>query len=131
MVNNLELGAPIVFATTLAPKSKLWVDFGYTYMDFLRRPRFVFPTLGPTIFTTPLSYFPAANFARSGPAFHPTPAWIIMLTKTWRCQEVILEHLMPHIGETLLKGQTAQSQANPKGRAGNDDPTDPCEFASS
>jgi len=53
MVNNLEHGRSYSFATTLAPSSKLWVDFGYTYMDIFTQTEICFPDTGSTIFTTP------------------------------------------------------------------------------
>jgi hypothetical protein len=53
MVNNLEHGRSYGFATTLAPNSKLWVDFGYAYMDIYTQTEICFPDTGSTIFTTP------------------------------------------------------------------------------
>jgi hypothetical protein len=53
MVNNLEHGRSYGFATTLAPNSKLWVDFGYTYMDIYTQTEICFPDTGSTIFTAP------------------------------------------------------------------------------
>ena len=52
-VNNLEHGRSYGFAATLAPNSKLWVDFGYTYMDNFTQTEICFPDTGSTIFTTP------------------------------------------------------------------------------
>ena len=53
MVNNLEHGRTYSFVTTLAPNSKLWVDFGYTYMDIYTQTEICFPDTGSTVFTTP------------------------------------------------------------------------------
>ena len=52
-VNNLEHGRAYSFVTTLAPNSKLWVDFGYTYMDIYTQTEICFPDTGSTVFTTP------------------------------------------------------------------------------
>ncbi len=53
MVNNIEHGRSYSFAATLAPNSKLWVDFGYTYMDMFTQTEICFPDTGSTVFTTP------------------------------------------------------------------------------
>jgi len=53
MVNNLEHGRSYSFVATLAPNSKLWVDFGYTYMDIYTQTEICFPDTGSTVFTTP------------------------------------------------------------------------------
>jgi len=53
MVNNLEHGRTYSFVTTLAPNAKLWVDFGYTYMDIFTQTEICFPDTGSTVFTTP------------------------------------------------------------------------------
>ena len=52
-VNNLEHGRSYSFAVTLAPSAKLWVDFGYNYMDIFTQTQICFPDTGSTIFTTP------------------------------------------------------------------------------
>ena len=51
--NNLEHGRSYNFVATLAPNSKLWVDFGYTYMDIFTQTEICFPDTGSTVFTTP------------------------------------------------------------------------------
>ncbi len=51
-VINLEHGRTYSFAATLAPNSKLWVDFGYMYMDIFSQTEICFPDTGSTIFTT-------------------------------------------------------------------------------
>ena len=53
MVNNLEHGRAYSFVTTLAPNAKLWVDFGYTYMDIFTQTEICFPDTGSTVFSTP------------------------------------------------------------------------------
>ena len=53
MVNNLEHGRSYSFATILTPSSKLWIDFGYTYMDVFTQTEICFPDTGSTVFTTP------------------------------------------------------------------------------
>lgn len=53
MVNNLEHGRTYGFATTLAPGAKLFVDFGFNYMDVFTQTEICFPDTGSTIFTTP------------------------------------------------------------------------------
>jgi hypothetical protein len=53
MVNNLEHGRSYSFGATLIPNSKLWVDFGYTYMDIFTQTEICFPDTGSTVFTTP------------------------------------------------------------------------------
>lgn len=55
MVNNLEHGRAYSFGTTLAANSKLWVDFGYTYMDVFTQTYICFPDTGSTIFTAACS----------------------------------------------------------------------------
>lgn len=52
-VNNIEHGRTYSFVATLAPNSKLWVDFGYNYMTFYTQTLICFPDTGSTIFTTP------------------------------------------------------------------------------
>jgi hypothetical protein len=53
MVNNLEHGRMYGFVTTLAPSPKLFVDFGFNYMDIFVQTEICFPDTGSTIFTTP------------------------------------------------------------------------------
>jgi hypothetical protein len=53
MVNNLEHGRTYGFVTTLAPNPKLFVDFGFNYMDIFAQTEICFPDTGSTIFTTP------------------------------------------------------------------------------
>jgi hypothetical protein len=51
MVNNVEHGRTYGFVTTLAPNSKLFVDFGFNYMDIYTQTYICFPDTGSTIFT--------------------------------------------------------------------------------
>ncbi len=51
-VNNLEHARSYNFMTTLAPSSKLFVDFGFTYMDIFTQTEICFPDTGSTVFTT-------------------------------------------------------------------------------
>jgi hypothetical protein len=53
MVNNLEHGRTYGFVTTLASNPKLFVDFGFNYMDIFTQTEICFPDTGSTIFTTP------------------------------------------------------------------------------
>jgi hypothetical protein len=53
MVNNLEHGRTYGFVTTLASNAKLFVDFGFNYMDIFTQTEICFPDTGSTIFTTP------------------------------------------------------------------------------
>ena len=53
MVNNVEHGRSYGFVTTLSPNSKLFVDFGFTYMDIYTQTYICFPDSGSTIFTAP------------------------------------------------------------------------------
>jgi hypothetical protein len=52
MVNNLEHGRTYGFVATLARNSKLFVDFGFNYMDVFTQTEICFPDTGSTIFTT-------------------------------------------------------------------------------
>lgn len=52
-VNNLEHGRTYSFDATLAPSSRLWVDFGYSYMDISIQTDICFAEPGSTVFTTP------------------------------------------------------------------------------
>ena len=52
-VNNLEHGRTYSFGATLAPSSRLWVDFGYSYMDISIQTDICFAEPGSTVFTTP------------------------------------------------------------------------------
>ncbi len=60
MVDNLEHGRTYSFVTTLTPNAKLWVDFGYTYVDIFTQTEICFPDTGSTVFTTPCPV-PAAS----------------------------------------------------------------------
>ncbi len=53
MVNNIEHSRNYGFVTTLAPNAKLFVDFGFNYMDVYTQTYICFPDTGSTIFTTP------------------------------------------------------------------------------
>ena len=55
MVNNIEHGRAYGFVATLALSSKLFVDFGFNYMDIFAQTYICFPDTGSTIFTTPCS----------------------------------------------------------------------------
>ena len=52
MVNNIEHGRTYSFMTTLSPSSKLWVDFGYHYMDIYTQTKICFADTGSPIFTS-------------------------------------------------------------------------------
>jgi hypothetical protein len=52
-INNLEHNRTYSFVTTLAPNSKLYLDFGFNYMDIYSQTEICFPDTGSTIFTTP------------------------------------------------------------------------------
>jgi hypothetical protein len=52
-INNLEHNRTYSFVTTLAPNSKLYVDFGFNYMDIYSQTEICFPDTGSAIFTTP------------------------------------------------------------------------------
>ena len=53
LVNNMEHGRTYSFVATLSPNAKLWVDFGYNYMDIYTQTEICFPDTGSTVFTTP------------------------------------------------------------------------------
>jgi len=53
MVNNLEHGRTFSFVTTLSPNARLWVDFGYHFMDIFMQTEICFADTGSTIFTAP------------------------------------------------------------------------------
>jgi hypothetical protein len=52
-VNNLEHGRTYSFGTTLAPNARLWVDFGYSYIDIFTQTEICFAEPGSTVFTAP------------------------------------------------------------------------------
>lgn len=52
-VNNLEHGRTYSVGTTLAPNSRLYVDFGYSYIDISTQTDICFAEPGSTVFTTP------------------------------------------------------------------------------
>lgn len=52
-VNNLEHGRTYSVGATLAPDSRLWVDFGYSYIDIFTQTDICFAEPGSTVFTTP------------------------------------------------------------------------------
>ncbi len=51
MVNNVEHARTYGFVTTLSPNAKLFVDFGFTYMDIYTQTYICFPDTGSTVFT--------------------------------------------------------------------------------
>jgi len=51
-VNNLEHGRTYSFSTTLIPSSKLWVDFGYSYMDIYTQTQICFTVYGSNPFSS-------------------------------------------------------------------------------
>jgi hypothetical protein len=53
MVNNIEHGRSYGFAVTLTPSTRLWVDFGYSYMDVFTQTEICFPDTGSIVFTSP------------------------------------------------------------------------------
>jgi hypothetical protein len=53
MVNNIEHGRTYSLVATLSPKSNLYVDVGYNYMDIYTQTEICFPATGSAIFTTP------------------------------------------------------------------------------
>jgi hypothetical protein len=55
MVNNIEHARAYGFVTTLSPNAKLFVDFGFNYMDIYTQTYICFPDTGSTIFTAPCS----------------------------------------------------------------------------
>jgi hypothetical protein len=53
MVNNIEHDRTYSVVATFSPKSSLYVDVGYNYMDIYTQTEICFPDTGSTIFTTP------------------------------------------------------------------------------
>ena len=51
-VNNLEHGRTYSFATTMMPSQRLWVDFGYSYMDTFVQTEICFPETPAPAFST-------------------------------------------------------------------------------
>jgi hypothetical protein len=60
MVNNVEHDRAYGFVATLAPNSKLFVDFGFNYTHIYTQTYICFPDTGSTIFTT-LCSIPGAS----------------------------------------------------------------------
>jgi hypothetical protein len=60
MVNNVEHGRTYGFVTTLAPNPKLFVDFGFNYMDIYTQTYICFADTGSTVFTA-LCSIPGAS----------------------------------------------------------------------
>lgn len=52
-VDNLEHGRTYSFGATLAPSARLWIDFGYSYIDIFTQTEICFAEPGSTVFTTP------------------------------------------------------------------------------
>jgi hypothetical protein len=52
-VNNLEHGRTYSFGATLAPSSRIFANFGYSYVDIYTQSEICFPSPGSAIFTTP------------------------------------------------------------------------------
>jgi hypothetical protein len=52
MVDNLEHGRTYSFVTTLSPSPRLWIDFGFHYMDIFTQTEICFADTGSTIFTS-------------------------------------------------------------------------------
>lgn len=52
-VNNLEHGRAYSFFTSLSPNSRLWINFGYNYMDMFSQTAICFADTGSTVFTSP------------------------------------------------------------------------------
>lgn len=52
-VDNLEHGRTYNFGATLAPNARLWIDFGYSYIDISTQTEICFAEPGSTVFTTP------------------------------------------------------------------------------
>ena len=66
MVSNLEHGRTYSFVTTLSPNSKLWVDFGFHYMDIYTQTEICFVDTGSTVFTTANSPCPVPAAVTAG-----------------------------------------------------------------
>jgi hypothetical protein len=92
MVNNLDHGRTYGFVTTLTPSSKLWIDFGYNYMEMFTQTEICFPDTGSTMFTTPcptvgatsplgtLSFYSSQdNYAYADVMWKPHPRVTVML----------------------------------------------------
>jgi len=60
MVNNIEHARTYGFVTTLSPNAKLFVDFGFTYMDIYTQTYICFADTGSTVFTA-LCTIPGAS----------------------------------------------------------------------
>lgn len=52
-VDDLEHGRTYSFGATLAPNARLWIDFGYSYIDIFTQTEICFAEPGSTVFTTP------------------------------------------------------------------------------
>lgn len=52
-VDNLEHGRAYSFGATLAPDARLWIDFGYSYIDIFTQTEICFAEPGSTVFAAP------------------------------------------------------------------------------
>ncbi len=52
-VNNIEHGRAYSLMGTLSPRSNLYIDFGYTYLDVYTQTDICFADTGSTVFTSP------------------------------------------------------------------------------
>jgi hypothetical protein len=83
MVNNLEHGRTYGFVTTLSPNSKLFVDFGFSYMNVYTQTYICFPDTGSTIFTTPCS-ITGATSPLGALSFYSSDDYYVYGHVTWK-----------------------------------------------
>jgi len=69
-VNNLEHGRTYSFVTTLAPNSRLWLDFGYHYTSIFTQSDICIAYPGSTVFTTPCPIIDGASSPLSAFSFY-------------------------------------------------------------
>ncbi len=102
-INNIEHGHTYSFGATHSPSSKLWVDFGYSYMDFYTQTEICFPDTGSTVFTTPCP-IPAATSPLGTLSYYTSRDNYAYGDAMWKPQKRVT--LMVGYGGSIVRGAT-------------------------
>jgi len=113
MVNNIEHARTYGFVTTLSPNAKLYVDFGFNYMDIYTQTYICFPDTGSTIFTA-LCTIPGATSPLGTLSFYSSKDYYAFGDVMWKPFKRVTA-MLGYAGSIVRGNTTFLSALSPTG----------------
>ena len=113
MVNNVEHGRTYGFVTTLAPNPKLFVDFGFNYMDIYTQTYICFADTGSTVFTA-LCSIPGASSPLGTLSFYSSKDYYAYGDVMWKPYKRVTA-MLGYSGSIVRGNTTFLSPLSPTG----------------